>query len=369
MIWTRRSATRLLALSLVALAALGSAGCATKPGVIFPPLANAPAWPPPPDEARIRYVGELQTSIDLQPGVSGLDALGQAIFGKGDTHTMLSPVAVCTEGTDAPHAPGEETGRVFVADSNAQLVHVFDLHTRKYASWQPPRGQPPFSQPVGIAWDPARQRLLVSDSVDATIVLFDHDGKYLGRFGQDILQRPVGVAVDTHDRILVLDTKLHQLLIFSPEGNLLSRVGKRGNGPGQFNFPTNLTLDRQGRVYVSDSLNFRIQQFDAELQFVRQIGRKGDLPGYFSQPKGVTTDSEGHLYVIDANFENIQLFDPDGQVLMDFGEEGHGRGQFWLPVGLWMDGLDRLWVADSYNRRIQVFDYRKAPPAPAETQP
>ena len=32
----------------VAALALLAAGCGTKPGVIFPPLADAPAWPPPP---------------------------------------------------------------------------------------------------------------------------------------------------------------------------------------------------------------------------------------------------------------------------------------------------------------------------------
>jgi len=353
--------------ALLALAmALG--GCATKPGVIFPPLADAPRWPPPPDQARITYIGQLKTDQDLKPGINGFDALGQVIFGKKDARSMLSPLALCTDHHD----------RLFVADSNAQLIHVFNFENRQYSQWTPGKNQPPFSQPVAVAWDPIHQRLLVSDSVAAAVLMFDTEGKYLGHLGgpdaDKTLQRPVGIVVDTTPahagRVLVADAKLHQLVVFSPDGRLESRLGERGEGAGQFNFPTYLAIDANGLTYVSDSLNFRVQQFDADLKFIRQIGKKGDFPGYFAQPKGVATDADGHLYVVDAQFENIQLYNTQGQVLMDFGQEGAGPGEFWLPAGICIDtgggtgaggGANRIYVADSYNRRIQVFDYQGLP--------
>src|SRR5690349_8541513 len=76
------------------------AGCATPAGEIFPPLANAPRYPGAPDTPRIFYVGQIATSDDLKPAVSGLDAVGRAIFGKKDIHGMLSPFAVTTDGRD-----------------------------------------------------------------------------------------------------------------------------------------------------------------------------------------------------------------------------------------------------------------------------
>ncbi len=327
------------------------AGCETKPGIIFPVLAEPLQWPAPPDEARITYVGQLATSADLKPGVSGLEALGQALFGKEPSRSMLSPIAVCTDNGN----------RVFVADSNAQAVHMFDLATRQYALWQPAAGQPALSQPVGIAWDAPGQRLLVSDSVAGTIFIFDNAGGYQGQIGQGLLQRPVGLAVDPQGgRIFVADTSAHQIVILSPTGTLLQRLGARGAAPGQFNFPTNVALDPAGRLYVSDSLNFRVQQFDAQLKPIGAFGKKGDMPSYFALPKGVATDSEGHIYVVDAQFEKVQVFDDQGNVLMDFGEEGTTPGKFWLPTAIFIDHQDRLWVADSYNRRVQVFDYRKS---------
>lgn len=335
-----------LALLAVVVLLGGAAGCARPAGVIFAPLSEPLVWPTPPEAPRIAYVGQLSTSADLKPAVPFFQGLGQAIFGKRAVASMLSPYAVCTDGAD----------RVFVADNNGQLVHVFNLATRKYEQWRP-TGELKFTQPVGIAYDPAG-RLLVADSLSGVVFVFDAAGAYQGQLGAGEFQRPCGVAVDPRTRrIFVADVMSHQILIFSPDGRVVSRLGQRGPGPGEFNFPTNVAIDGQGRLYVSDSLNFRVQQFSADLKPLRQIGSQGDMPGSFSQPKGLAVDSEGHLYVIDSRFENVQVFRDDGRLLMDFGEEGNKPGQFWLPAGIFVDVRNRIWVADSYNRRVQVFDY------------
>jgi sugar lactone lactonase YvrE len=318
-------------------------GCATKPGVIFEPLKSPILWPAAPEPARIRYVGQLSGSADLKPGTQ----FGEELFGKKPTYSMLTPYAVCTDDRD----------RLFVADSNAQLVHVLNLSTRKYEQWRPANPEKRFGQPVGIAYDPAG-RLYVSDSVASRIYIFDNNGSQIAEVSGDFIQRPCGIAVDRKNhRVLVADTGLHQVVILSPTGKLLARLGKRGTKLGEFNFPTNVAVDSTGRIYVSDSLNFRVQQFAPDFQVTRQIGKKGDMPGYFGQPKGVAVDSEDHLYVVDANFESVQIFNPEGQLLLDFGVEGHNPGEFWLPTGINIDSQNRIWVADSYNRRVQVFDY------------
>lgn len=364
---------RLMA-SLVGIAAgAGSiAGCATPAGPIFPDRAQPLVFPPAPDTPRVRYVGQLATEADLKPAKSALAGLGEALFGKDSTRSMLAPYAIATAGE-----------RLFVCDGSAQVLHVFDLATREYEQWKPdadPKLHPDahhFSQPVGIAIDFGEgggegasasasrpRRIFVSDSVAATIFLFDAEGHSLGDIGYGTLKRPCGIAFDAkRDRLLVADSGHHQLLAMSPEGTLLQAVGTRGSDLGEFNFPTNVAIDAEGLVYVSDSLNFRVQVLDESLKPVRQIGKLGDMPGYFAQPKGVAMDSERHVYVVDSQFEAVQVFTVEGQLLMSFGEEGAGPGQFWLPSGIHIDAKDRIWIADSYNRRVQVFDYLREVPA------
>ncbi len=324
-------------------------GCSSKPGILLEEADAQRFWPPPPDEPRIRYVGQIRSSEDLRAGKTGLESLGEAIFGKETKPGLLSPIAVCSDGAD----------RVFIADSSAAVVHVFNLRTRRYERWSPGKGRMKeggFSQPVAVAWDPIG-RLLVADSVEGVIFVFDSGGTSLGTFGEGVVQRPCGIAVDADaGRLFVADVAAHQVVVLGRDGEATARFGARGSAPGQFNFPTNVALGPDGRVYVSDSLNFRVQVFGPDLAPITQVGRQGDMPGYFSQPKGVAVDGEGHLYVVDANFEAVQLFDANGSLLMAFGREGRGPGEFWLPAGIHIDSKGRIWVADGYNKRVQVFE-------------
>jgi sugar lactone lactonase YvrE len=379
-----RAVVALAVAAVVTCAAVGLAGCAKPAGPVFPPLADGPAWPAAPEQPRVRYVGQLTQDADLKPARAFHQRLGTAMFGRKPARSMLTPYAVCTDGEQ----------RLFVADSNAQVVHVFDLKTRRYARWAPaaPKAadgkgterrqqkQPRrFTQPVGLAYDRGAggrddARLYVADGVGGAVAVFDgRTGRPLGEVGRGALGRPCGLAFDAaRGRLLVADAALHLLVALDRAGRVVTTVGGRGAGDGQFNFPTNVAVDSRGRVYVADSLNFRVQQFTPDLAFARRIGAgKGDLPGYFGQPKGVAVDAADHLYVVDAHFEAVQVFDAGGRLLMTFGEEGRGPGQFWLPAGIHIDPADRVWVADAYNRRVQVFAFLRqpdgngAPPAPA----
>ena len=322
-------------------------GCAKPAGVLFPLPEKRIFWPAPPEMARVRYVGQLATSRDHKAPVSFGERLGKTLFVSKSAFSMLSPYALCTDGHD----------RLFVADSNAQCVHVFDMKTRKYTHWAPRNANKRFDQPVGIAYDPAG-RLFVSDSVAKLIYVFDKTGKEIAQIGAGYLTRPAGLAFDPQgQRLFAADVGAHNILIFSAAGQPLARLGHRGTRLGEFNFPTNVAIDAHGRLYVSDSLNFRVQQFSPDFRSTIQIGRKGDMPGYFSQPKGIAIDSDDHIYVVDANFESVQIFDANGELLLDFGSEGAGAGEFWLPAGVFIDSTNRIWVADTYNRRVQVFDY------------
>ncbi|MFI5378384.1 MAG: 6-bladed beta-propeller, partial [Tepidisphaerales bacterium] len=271
---------------------------------------------------------------------------GEAVFGRKDGRGILSPVAVCTDNAE----------RLFVADSSAQTVHVFDLASRRYEQWKP-MGKTPYTQPVGVAWDPAG-RLVVSDSTGGCLFVFDASGKFAGEIASGEVKKPAGLVVDPKTRrIFVADVTGHEIVVLSPEGTVVARIGKRGEGLGEFNYPTSVALDSKGNLYVSDAINFRVQVFDAALKPVRTVGRAGDAPGYLAQPKGIALDCEDHLYIVDGRQEMVQIFDGEKRLLLCFGGEGRGPGQFWLPAGIHIDSRNRIWVADTYNKRISVFDY------------
>ncbi|MCE7972761.1 MAG: hypothetical protein DYG92_00320 [Leptolyngbya sp. PLA1] len=335
-----------LMLLLSAGVALGP-GCAKPAGVLFAPGDGASVWPPPPDEPRIRFAGEIRSAADLKPGRSTGEGLASLLFGSEPAPGMVSPMGVCTDGAD----------RVFIADSTAQVLHVLDLRTREHERWKPGEGAPEFLSPVAVAFDEAGGRVLVSDSGVGAVFAFDLRGRYLGLLGRGAVSRPCGVAVQPGTgRVAVADVAAHEVVLLSGDGVRVGGVGGRGREAGQFNFPTYVAFGEDGRLYVADSLNFRVQVFSPGLEPLAQIGGKGDMPGYFAQPKGVAVSKAGQLFVTDANFEAVQVFDGAGVLLMTFGREGRGPGEFWLPAGVAVDAKGRVWIADSRNRRVQVFE-------------
>ncbi|MBL7084321.1 MAG: 6-bladed beta-propeller [Candidatus Aminicenantes bacterium] len=61
------------------------------------------------------------------------------------------------------------------------------------------------------------------------------------------------IQVDEGGNIYVLDSRNHRLQVFDKNGNYLRTIGKKGQGPGEFNVPTHLQLDDEtGNIFVTD---------------------------------------------------------------------------------------------------------------------
>jgi len=327
------------------LSGLGGA-CARPKGVLFDSSPSR-VWPAPPEPPRVRLVGTLSGSDDLKAARSGREAFQAALRGPLPPIHFLGPHGVALRDLDL----------LAVADANGAAVHIIDLEARshcKISGWAEQR----FGAPVGVAW--AGDRLFVTDAQRHEVVELNASGAFRRGFGQDALQRPVGIAyVKERERLYVVDGGAHCLKVFDLDGTEAGTLGRNGTGPGEFNFPTHICA-RDGTLLVADSGNSRVQLLDLDGECLRTIGRRGDGAGDFALPKGVAFDSDGHLYVVDAHFENVQIFDREGRLLLAVGEEGSGPGEFSLPAGIAIDGQDRIWVADSGNGRMQVLEYLKA---------
>ncbi len=327
-------------------AAVVPAGCARARGEMFPAMDSPMRWPPPPAAARLSLIGQYAGSDDLNAGVTGWESMAEAFRGRRQPIRFVSPHAVAIA----------NNALLAVTDTGSSAVHIVDLDRRDHirvTGWDDER----FSVPLGVTF--VGERIFVTDADRGEVIELSRSGIVRGTLGSEHLGRPVGIA-SCRDRLFVVDGMAHDIKVFALDGTLLRTIGKRGVGPGEFNFPTHLCC-RQDRLVVADSGNSRVQILKLDGTPVSMFGHKGNAAGDLSLPKGVAFDGDGHVFVGDAQFENVQVFDPAGRLLMAFGQEGTGLGSFWLPAGIWIDDLDRVWIADSGNRRVQVFQYlRKA---------
>ena len=303
-------------------------------------------WPPLPMESRIQWLRAVSDSEDVGITKGFWDRVKAFLVGEAP-RGIIKPYGIFVDRSD----------RIFVADSAAGVVHLFDLRANRYLSIGGDRKV--FMTPVGISGDGV-DTVYITDSSAAAVFRYQVSAQRLTPFLAGALQRPTGIAYHPGNRLLyITDTTTHQVAAFDGDGRERLRIGGRGTAPGLFNYPTDLCIDARGELYVTDALNARIQAFSPDGNFLFHFGAPGDSIGYFEKPKGVALDSEGHIYVADAIHDTVQIFDRNGTLLLNFGTRGGEPGQFWMPSGLFIDSQDRIYVADSYNRRIQVFQYLK----------
>jgi DNA-binding beta-propeller fold protein YncE len=316
-------------------------------------MAQIPLMSPPPSHPMVEYLRTVPSVREFTKPRGFFSKMITLLAGPDEEKPeLLRPYATALD----------SDGRLLVADPGQRGIHIYDFERRKYQFLRGPRGKR-LESPIDVACDD-NDDIYVSDSVRQLIYVFDKRGGFLRSVGgadpDTSLQRPTGIALDrVARRIYVADTLRHQVLQFGMDGSLIRAIGKRGRGPGEFNFPTAVTISA-GKVYVVDAMNFRIQAFTADGHFINAFGQRGMQSGTLNRPKGIAADSDGNLYVVDALFETVQVFDSTGSLLYFFGSTGTEPGQFQLPSGISIDKRNRIYVADSLNRRIQVFRYRRA---------
>jgi len=306
-----------------------------------PPAASSRlTWPPPPAPTRIRFIRSIDpAAVRGKPSV--LSRVMRLLIGSSDAPQMQQPYGIAI-------APDR---KIYVADTFGRAIHVFDLERSRYSTVRVDG-----ESLIGVAF--AAGCLFVTDSASGRVLSLDTKGHKIWTLGRkEGFERPTGIAT-VGDRLYVVDTMQNRVVILSLAGAIIGSFGKRGDRPGQFNFPTNIARASDGRIYVTDTMNFRVQIFDADGRYLRAFGRLGDGSGDFDKPKGIAVDSGGHIYVVEGFNDVVQIFDEAGRLMLVFGESGFGFGQFWLPTGITIAN-DVIYVADSANRRVQIFEYLK----------
>jgi sugar lactone lactonase YvrE len=197
--------------------------------------------------------------------------------------------------------------------------------------------------------------LCVGSDVDP-VMLFDMDGNVVKSFGSGMITWPHGMFVDADDNVWVADAVGyepvpegvgHTVMKFSPDGELLMRLGKEGVsgvGPDVFTKPSDVLVAPNGDIFVADGHdaggNSRIVKFAKDGTYLGEWGTTGSGNSQFRDPHALAMDSQGRLFVGDRTNRRIQIFDHGGEHLATW-------TQFGGPSGLYIDENDILYSADS----------------------
>jgi sugar lactone lactonase YvrE len=193
-------------------------------------------------------------------------------------------------------------------------------------------------------------------AMTSVIMVFDPHGKYLKSWGQNTFSSAHGLRVGRDGFIWVTDKTGDQVFKFTPNGEVLMTLGKKGvaadnnSTDGTLNGPTDVVLAKNGDIFVADgeSTNTRVVKFSKDGKFIKFWGTKGSDPGQLQTPHSIAMDSKGRLYVANRGNKRIEVFDQDGEYL-------NQMSQFGAPAGIFITKDDVLYVvAGAPENRLTI---------------
>jgi DNA-binding beta-propeller fold protein YncE len=323
---------------------MSAIGC-SRPYV--PPDYSKYYWPKPPDKKRIQLLKILRTDLDIRR-----PSLSEELFGESAVFSFQKPFCVTSD----------KEGTIYVTDSYLDTIFKINTDLGLVKTFGPP-GK--WKKPKQISLDTKNGLMGLVDANKAAVLNLK-TGRTAFTLKGNYVKRPGGIAFDPERKyVYVSDMKENAVFKFNHAGEIIGTIGGSDSEKPLY-FPGDLEVDRQGNLFIVDVMNWRVQVFDPEGNFIRDFGGHGDKPGMFGRPKGIGVSKDGIVMISDADFNRITMFTETGQPLLVIGGAGTKPGQFITPQCIHVDDDDKFYIVDQTNRRVQIFQlmtdqfYRKS---------
>jgi DNA-binding beta-propeller fold protein YncE len=149
----------------------------------------------------------------------------------------------------------DEDGFVYVTDIGRNDVQKFDSDGAFIAGWGTVGvGPSQFRWPWGIK---ARDGVVyVVDRLNTRVQTFSTAGTFLSEWdgspGVGGFVLGAQLDFDPAGNVLIPAQNLHEVYRFSSDGRYLERLGQRGVGDGEFDYPFGIAIDDNGNIFVSE---------------------------------------------------------------------------------------------------------------------
>jgi len=212
------------------------------------------------------------------------------------------------------------------------------------------------------------------------IVQMDTSGNVIRTFGS--VQLASDMAIDSKEKLYVVDSKTKKILVFDFQGNKLYTFSSI-----LFVFPTGITIDERnhhilvtehgGIVPPDSSLPLAaVHVFDMQGNWLEYYGHYGGEDAQFARMQGLDVDALGRMFITDSYQGVIKVLDRYGNFLTIIGEYGFGEKCLAQPMDVTIDRWNRLWVTSYNTNTLLRFEIKglpdylddSAPPLPRETR-
>lgn len=169
---------------------------------------------------------------------------------------------------------------------------------------------------------------------------------------QYFFYRAFRLGVDSEGNMYVMDAGNSRIQKFDPKGEYVQTIGKKGQGPGEFDSMYGFYIDKEDQIYVSSGT--KIQKFNAEGVFEKGIPLANRVFNFWVSPEntiyGVTTTSRE-----DGRIRQIVKIDMEGKELEEIAQFAEVR-----EVNREGEGGQRMAfiLVHNYNHELSITPFK-----------
>ncbi len=124
-------------------------------------------------------------------------------------------------------------------------------------------------------------------SIEETLSIGNKDGGKEYTFAEI-----ADLGVDEEENIYVLDSRDALIKVFNNVGSYIRTIGRKGQGPGEMQRPTNLEMTPANQILVNDRGARLLHVFERDGRYQRSISLARSSASFFSRPK---VDSQNYI--------------------------------------------------------------------------
>jgi len=185
-----------------------------------------------------------------------------------------------------------------------------------------------FFMPATIVVDPQTQDVYVADGESVggnrRIAVMDVTGKFLRQWRPEGMETVHCMALANDGFIYVCNRENSRIQVYDKQGRLIKNIAMpwKPYTPPAGGMPVEtggsavaiaFSPDAKQRLlYVINQNNSQIEILDRQTgKVLSKFGRVGHFPGEFDQPHGIAVDSKGNVYIAENRGKRVQKFTPD----------------------------------------------------------
>ena len=208
------------------------------------------------------------------------------------------------------------------------------------------------SYPLGVTIDLSTGNIYLADQFNHCVKVFDNNAKYLFKFGasggEGKMYYPKGLAICCNT--VLISQGNHHILVYQLDGKFVSRIGNRGSGDLQFEYPFGLTTDESNDdIYICDRNNNRIQIISQNFQYKSQFGK--DL---LHIPLVIKIYKD-NIFIIDESNPCLHIFNKDLELQKSVITRGRGQ-QVIFPYFFFIDKFGNILISDYDSNSILILN-------------